>query len=181
MTAPSDTVMVRLRDVVPELLLDVKYATPNNFTRRVLYPSADLMARRIVAVRLAAVQQALRPRSLQVKVFDAYRPLSVQHLMWSIVPDERYVADPKKGSRHNRGAALDLTICDMDGRELDMGSGYDEFTERAHMDYAGCTPAQRANRALLQLVMNDAGFTVLPTEWWHYDLVGWERFAILDE
>lgn len=181
MSAPADSEMVRLLDVVPELLLDIRYATVNNFTKRVLYASGDPLARRIVAVHIGMAQRAARERGLQLKIFDAYRPLSIQRLMWSLVPDERYVADPAKGSRHNRGAAVDLTLCDSSGHELDMGSGYDEFTERAHMDYAGCTPLQRANRNMLQQLMRDAGFTVLPTEWWHYDFDRWQRFAILDE
>lgn len=183
MIAPvdTDTIMVRIRDLVPEILADVKYATTDNFTHKVLYRSNELYARRAMALRLADVQRTLKAQGLQLKIFDAYRPLSVQRLMWSIVPDERYVADPAKGSRHNRGAAVDLTICDATGKELDMGSGYDEFTERAHMNYRGCTDEQRRNRTLLLTVMKEAGFSVLDTEWWHYDLDGWQRFGILDE
>lgn len=177
----ADTIMVRIRDLVPEILADVKYATTDNFTHKILYRSNELYARRAMALRLAVAQQRLNALGLQLKIFDAYRPLSVQRLMWSLVPDERYVANPEKGSRHNRGAAVDLTICDAAGKELDMGSGYDEFTERAHMNYGGCTPGQRHNRTLLHDVMKAAGFTVLDTEWWHYDLDGWQRFGILNE
>ncbi|CAN5432350.1 M15 family metallopeptidase [soil metagenome] len=177
----ADTIMVRIRDLVPEILADVKYATSDNFTHKVLYRSNELYARRAMALRLADAQRMLQAHGLQLKVFDAYRPLSVQRLMWSLVPDERYVANPAKGSRHNRGAAVDLTLCDATGKELDLGSGYDEFTDRAHMNYNGCTPEQRSNRSLLHDVMKEAGFTVLDTEWWHYDLDGWERFGILNE
>lgn len=180
-TQPRDTVLVPLHVVVPDLLTEVRYATADNFTKRVLYTSDTLSARHIVAESLAVAQRAARARGLQLKVYDAYRPLSIQRLMWSIVPDERYVADPAKGSRHNRGCALDLTLCDSSGNELNMGTGYDEFTERAAATYTNLDPAVLENRKLLQNIMSDAGFDVLPSEWWHFDLRGWERFAILNE
>lgn len=177
----NDTIMVRLRDVVPSLLFDVRYATSNNFAGRILYSNDTLWAREATAFALQVADSLAREQGLCIKVFDAYRPLSVQRVMWSIMPDERYVADPAKGSRHNRGAALDLTLCDASGAELDMGTGYDDFTERAHADYSDLSDAIRANRALLRTIMDRAGFDVLPTEWWHYDLRGWERFGILNE
>jgi len=180
-TEPRDTVLVRLHDVVPDLLTDVRYATPDNFTKRILYTSDTLYARRAMAEQLSVAQRAARAQGLQLKVYDAYRPLSIQRLMWSIVPDERYVADPAKGSRHNRGCAVDLTLCDSTGAELDMGTGYDEFTERAAATFVDLPEHVLANRRLLDRIMNDAGFSVLPSEWWHYDLRGWESFAILNE
>ncbi len=180
-TEPRDTVLVRLHDVVPDLITDVRYATPDNFTKRILYTSDTLYARRAMAEKLAVAQQAARAQGLQLKVYDAYRPLSIQRLMWSIVPDERYVADPAKGSRHNRGCAVDLTLCDSTGAELDMGTGYDEFTERAAATFVDLPEHVLANRRLLDRIMNAAGFDVLPSEWWHYDLRGWESFAILNE
>lgn len=178
---PRDTVLVRLVDVIPHLLCDVRYATTNNFTGRILYPSDTLYARRIVAEALLRAQELAQAQKLQLKVFDAYRPLSVQRLMWSIVPDERYVADPSKGSRHNRGCAVDVTLCDMQGNELDMGTGYDEFTEQAAATYMDLPEHIIRNRRLLVEIMNAACFSVLPSEWWHFDIVGWEQFRILDE
>ncbi len=180
-TEPRDTVLVRIHDVVPDLLTDVRYATSDNFTKRILYTSDTLYARRAMAERLLVAQRDARSRGLQLKVYDAYRPLSIQRLMWSIVPDERYVADPDKGSRHNRGCALDLTLCDSTGVELDMGTGYDEFTDRAAATYTDLPEHVLANRRLLEQIMNAAGFDVLPSEWWHFDLRGWENFAILNE
>ena len=180
-TEPRDTVLVRLHDVVPNLLTDVRYATTNNFTNRILYASDTLYARRAVVQQLLQAQRDAQSRGLQLKVFDAYRPLSIQRLMWSIVPDERYVADPAKGSRHNRGCALDLTLCDSTGAELDMGTGYDEFTDRAAATYTDLPENILANRRLLESIMNAAGFDVLPSEWWHFDLRGWEKYAILNE
>jgi D-alanyl-D-alanine dipeptidase len=180
-TQPRDTVLVPLHSMLPDLLTDVRYATENNFTGRILYPHDTLFARRLVVERLVVAQRLAHVKGLQLKVYDAYRPLSIQRLMWSILPDERYVADPAKGSRHNRGCALDLTLCTMDGTELDMGTGYDEFTEKAAATYTDLPEHVLRNRQTLLQIMNDAGFDVLPTEWWHYDVRGWEQFAVLNE
>ena len=178
---PRDTVLVALHSVIPDLLTDVRYATANNFTGKILYTTDTLYARRAVADALLKAQDIARGHNLQLKVYDAYRPLSIQRLMWSIVPDERYVADPAKGSRHNRGCALDLTLCDAKGNELDMGTGYDEFTEKAASTYTDLPVHMLDNRRLLSSIMKQAGFTVLLSEWWHFDLDGWEQFAILNE
>lgn len=177
----ADTAMVELATAIPGLRLDVRYATEDNFTGKVLYPSSRLYLRAVVAKALAAVAADLRAQNLDVKVFDAYRPLSVQKLLWEIVPDERYVANPAKGSRHNRGAAVDITLVDADGRELDMGTGYDDFSEKAHADYQDLSDEQKKNREILRRTMEKHGFTVLPTEWWHFDYQGWEAFSIMDE
>lgn len=178
---PRDTVLIALHTVIPDLHTDVRYATADNFTGRILYSTDTLYARRAVADALLKAQDIARTHNLQLKVYDAYRPLSIQRLMWSIMPDERYVADPAKGSRHNRGCALDLTLCDTNGSELDMGTGYDEFTEKAASTYTDLPEQILKNRKLLADIMKQAGFTVLPTEWWHFDLDGWEQFAILNE
>lgn len=180
-TEPADTVLMPLRELIPDLLTDVRYATPDNFTGQVLYASDMLRARRFVVERLARAQEEARRKGLQLKVFDAYRPWSVQKLMWSIVPDERYVADPAKGSRHNRGCALDLTLCDAEGRELDMGTYYDAFVPASAATFTDLPAEALANRRLLQQIMDHAGFDVLPTEWWHFDARGWESFALLNE
>ena len=173
--------LVDATTVVPKLQLDVRYATAANFTHQRLYAHARCLLHEAVARRLADVQRDLRARGLGLVVYDCYRPLSVQKKMWALVPDERYVSDPAKGSRHNRGAALDLALVDKRGRALPMPSGYDEFTERAHRDYAGGTDRERANRALLGEIMTRHGFVGLPTEWWHFDAVEWQTYPIGDE
>lgn len=180
-TAPRDTVLVKVHDIVPNIRTDVRYATTNNFTKQVLYPNDTLWLRKAAAVQLAKAQQLCLDRGLELKLFDAYRPLSIQRIMWQIVPDERYVANPQKGSRHNRGCAVDLTLCTLGGEELDMGTGYDEFTEAASATYTNLKPEVLSNRRLLLDIMKQAGFTVMPTEWWHYDMDGWENFAVLNE
>ena len=176
----ADTNLVRLHSVIPDLLTDVRYATENNFTKTVLYSSDTLWARDFAAQKLAKAQEHAKSIGLQLKVYDAYRPPSVQRFMWSLVPDERYVADPKKGSRHNRGCAFDLTLCTADGVELDMGTDYDDFTEKAAADYTDLPEICLENRKLLLKIMAQAGFDVLPTEWWHFDARGWEQYAIVE-
>ncbi|MBX3028349.1 D-alanyl-D-alanine dipeptidase [bacterium] len=178
--AATPAALVDAAALIPGLRLDLRYATPRNFTGRALYATPRCLLRPAVVERLARAQQAATAQGLGLKVYDCYRPLSVQRAMWTLVPDERYVADPAKGSRHNRGAAVDLTLVDASGRELAMPTGFDDFSARAHRDYQDLPPAALANRARLERLMTEAGFTGLPTEWWHFDADGWERFEVLD-
>jgi D-alanyl-D-alanine dipeptidase len=166
---------------IPGLKLDIRYATNNNFTHQRVYDSAVCMLRRETAEKLLAVQKELASSGLSLKVFDCYRPLSVQKKFWSLVPDERYVADPSKGSRHNRGAAVDLTLIRIsDSGELEMGTGFDDFSERAHRDYTDLPVDARSNRRKLEDVMVRHGFTGLPTEWWHFDDNDWQKYPVED-
>ena len=178
-TEPEEP-LIDVAKAIPGIQLDLRYATANNFTGRVLYPCTRCLLRHSVAQRLAAVQQDLAVQGLQLKLFDCYRPLSVQRILWQILPDERYVADPAKGSRHNRGAAVDLTLLDWQGRELIMPSEFDDFSERAHRDYQNLPEAAIYNRGRLEQAMARHGFTGLPTEWWHFDAEGWERYPVSD-
>ena len=180
--AQSDTSLVFLGKIDSTIATDVRYATKNNFTHRVLYPSAKVYLRKIVAEHLKMVNDYVKEKyNLRLKVFDGYRPLSVQKKMWKIVPDSRYVANPQNGSRHNRGAAVDLTLIDSAGKELDMGTGFDNFTEKAHYNYSGLSEEQKKNRKILRDAMMKFGFEPLETEWWHFDYHGWKRFHILDK
>jgi len=162
------------------LTLDIRYATKNNFTHQAVYPEARCLLRKPVAEALSRVQTSLKARGLSLKVFDCYRPLSVQRIFWKLVPDERYVADPEKGSRHNRGAAVDITLLDSNGHEVEMPSGYDDFSEKAHRDYQSGSKKAIANRALLEKFMEQEGFVGLDTEWWHFDFKGWEKYPLED-
>jgi len=172
---------VDVRTLDPTIQLDVRYATANNFTGKVVYPCAQCLLIADVADRLARVNRSLRDAGLGLVVFDCYRPLSVQRKFWAVMPDERYVADPAKGSRHNRGAAVDVGLVDRDGRQLPMPSGYDDFSEKAHRDYMGASDEALRNRSILEDAMKKEGFIPLPTEWWHFDAPGWERYPISDE
>lgn len=172
--------LVDIRDVNPNIRLDIRYATPNNFTGVAVYDQPLCLLRPEVARRLDRVQRDLESRGLGLKVYDCYRPLSIQKKFWSLVPDERYVANPAKGSRHNRGAAVDLTLVDARGRELPMPTGYDDFTPRAHRDFKDLPAEAIRNRELLEQVMQSHGFEPLPSEWWHFDAQGWERYPVMD-
>lgn len=180
-SAQVDTTIVYLGSIDSSIVMDVKYATTNNFVGKVLYPTDKVYMRKIVAEKLSEANRYLRENyNLAIKIFDGYRPLSVQKLMWEILPDPRYVADPSKGSRHNRGAAVDITLIDENGNEIEMGTPYDDFTEKAHYDYEELSDDVKANRKLLRDVMIKFGFEPLETEWWHFDFKGWENFPILD-
>ena len=160
---------------------DIRYATPNNFMKQTLYPVAKAYLRAPAAAALADVQRDLATRGLGIKVFDGYRPYRVTVAMWEPIKNPDYVADPAKGSRHNRGAAVDLTLVDLkSGNELAMPTPYDDFTSRAAHAFDDLPDDVRANRALLREVMEKHGFEPLPSEWWHYDFNGWERFELLD-
>lgn len=181
LSAQSDTLIVSLSSIDSSIVTDVKYATKNNFTGQVLYPTNKVYIRKIVGEALVKVQAYLLENfNLRIKVFDGYRPLSVQKKMWKIMPDDRYVANPVKGSRHSRGAAVDLTIIDSTGAELEMGTEYDNFTEKAHYDYSELPQNVKANRKLLRDIMGKYGFHSITTEWWHFDFKGWKKFSILD-
>jgi len=172
--------LVELVEVVPDILLDIRYATANNFTGEVIYPVARCFLVRDAALALKHVQQDLRPLGYRLKVFDGYRPLSVQRKFWEILPDPNYVADPTVGSRHNRGYAVDLTLVDRNGDDVAMPTDYDDFTERAHRDYLAMPVEAIGHREILETVMVRHGFIPFPTEWWHYDFQGYEGKPNLD-
>lgn len=160
------------------LVLDIRYATTNNFTGQVLYPSARCLLREPVAYRLLQAQRILRAQGMGLKVFDCYRPIEVQKKMWAIFPDANYVANPAAGgSRHNRGTAVDVGLVDAAGNEMKMPSAFDEFSERSHLDFLTAEPAALKNRQILQTAMRQAGFKPVNTEWWHFDDPDWANYA----
>ncbi|HUR81594.1 MAG TPA: M15 family metallopeptidase [Thermoanaerobaculia bacterium] len=161
--------------------LDIRYATPNNFMKQTLYPAARAFLRAPAAQALADADRELAARGLGVKVFDAYRPYRVTVAMWEPIKNPDFVADPAKGSRHNRGAAVDLTLIDRaSSAELPMPTPYDDFTPRAAHAFTDLPPEVLANRALLKEVMERHGFEALPSEWWHYDFAGWRKYELMD-
>lgn len=175
--------LVELRSLIPGLVYDLRYATPNNFTGQPLYPRSTRVCylRWPAAKSLQQVQQKLAARGLGLKIYDAYRPYAVTVKFWELIKDERYVAHPAKGSGHNRGTAVDLTIIDLrTQKELDMGTGYDDFSEKAHHSYTQLSKQVMDNRKLLRTLMTEAGFILFETEWWHYSLPDATRFELLD-
>lgn len=178
---PAD--LVELGPLDPTLKLDVRYATPRNLSGRAVYPEPRAFLQRPAAEALRRAHQALAPRGYGLLLFDGYRPWRVTKLFWDITPDAKkdFVADPAKGSKHNRGAAIDLSLYDLrSGREVEMPSAYDDMSDRAAPDYAGGTAEQRAARDLLRAALETEGFTVEPNEWWHFNYKDWREYPILD-
>ncbi len=163
--------------------LDVRYATTHNFTGRPLYPEPRAFLQRPAAEALVRAHRALEEKGYGVLVFDAYRPWSVTKLFWDLTPQEKriFVADPSKGSKHNRGCAVDVTLYALTtGREVEMPGDYDEMSERSHVTYAGGSEAARARRDLLLEALTREGFFVYPWEWWHFDYKDWRDYPVLD-
>jgi zinc D-Ala-D-Ala dipeptidase len=187
-TTPEAAGLVDVSKVAPDIKLDFRYATPDNFAKTAVYPaSARCFLRADVANRLARVQADLKKEGLGLKVYDCYRPFSIQKRFWSIVPVEGWVAKPVEkdgkpvsGSKHNRGAAVDLTLIDASGKELPMPSGFDDFSEKARRDYTGGDKTALDNSKHLEAAMAKQGFEPLPTEWWHFDAPGWQGYELLD-
>lgn len=173
--------LVDIERVIPNIKTDIVYATNRNFTGIVLYDNNfRCYLKKEVAEQLMKVQQELNEIGLGLLVWDAYRPLSVQCKLWSVCPDERYVTPPTKGGRHTRGTAVDLTIIHLsDGKQLEMPTGFDDFTLRAWSDYKDVSLEAKKNRLLLRLLMEKHGFQQLPTEWWHFDFHDWQESPVL--
>jgi zinc D-Ala-D-Ala dipeptidase len=177
--------LVEIVELDPTIHLDVRYATPNNFTGQAVYRQARAFLQRPAAEALVRVNRSLKDRGYGLVVFDGYRPWSVTRHFWEITPKDKrekgFVANPAKGSKHNRGAAVDLSMYDLaTGKEVVMPSTYDEFSDRTDPDYAGGTPEERARRDLLRAQMEKEGFTVDPGEWWHFNYKGWEEYPVID-
>ena len=175
--------LVQIQDIVPNIALDLRYATTHNITGRVLYPLARAYVLREVADGLAKVQDELAASGLGLKVWDAYRPLSVSLALWEVTleAEKKYVADPSLGSVHNRGCAVDVTLIDLaTGQEVSMPSAFDDFSERAWPSYKDAPRHNLDMRDLLIKTMENHGFTVNPHEWWHFDWNDWAKYPVLD-
>ncbi len=177
--APAE--LLGLAALEPTLRFDVRYASSDNFLGEPLYAQAAAFLVRPAAEALLRAHQSLQEKGFGLLIHDAYRPWEVTKLFWEATPpkDRHFVADPKTGSRHNRGAAVDLTLCDLKtGEPIEMVGSYDEFSPRSHPDYPGGTALQRWHREILREAMEAQGFQVYEHEWWHFDFQGWERFPI---
>lgn len=174
--------MVDIKIFIPKIKLDLKYATDQNFMHQKLYPPVKTtFLRKPAAENLKKVVNELKMQNLSIKIFDAYRPYSVTEQMWEKVKDDRYAADPSKGSGHNRGVAVDLTLIDLKtGKELPMGTGFDNFSDTAHPDFTGLSSEILNNRILLKSIMEKYGFKQLSTEWWHFYLPNSSSFELID-
>ena len=172
--------LVEVSQINKSIIIDLKYATADNFLHEKVYEDTRCRVLVPVAEKLDRAQKLLAQDGLGLKVYDGFRPLVVQKKMWAILPDSRYVANPNKaGSMHNRGVAVDLTLVDAQGRELEMPTAFDAFTTRAAQFSAEPTPQQRANRMLLRQVMQAVGLAYIQTEWWHYQLPDAGKYPII--
>jgi D-alanyl-D-alanine dipeptidase len=178
---PAAPALIDVAGLVPDALLDLRYATAANLTGRPLYPVARCLLLRPVADRLVAAAARLRAQGLRIILYDCYRPLSVQRLLWAAMPRVGFVADPATGSHHNRAAAVDLALADRAGRPLPMPTGFDQFGPRARAGAVeGIPPEALRNRRTLRAAMEAAGFQVNPAEWWHFDAPEAAGAALLD-
>lgn len=179
----SSKKMVELKTLVPGIVYDLRYATVNNFMRRLMYPAGTTTTflRMPAAMALKKVQEELSSKGFGLKIYDAYRPYAVTVKFWELVKDERYVANPVKGSGHNRGIAVDLTIINSQtGKELEMGTGFDNFSDSAHHSFTDLPEAILQNRLLLKATMEKYGFKAYADEWWHYSIPESSKYEILD-
>ena len=183
--APGDPKrLLELVKLDPLIKLDMRYATTNNFTGRVLYSEARAFLTAAAAEALVRASAAAKADGFGLNIFDAYRPWRVTKQLWDATPagpKKNYVANPKRGSKHNRGCAVDLTLYDLKTAVLvEMPTDFDDFSEKAHRDYAGANPTAAANRARLQNYLESQSFIGLSNEWWHFDFAGWENYPVLD-
>jgi zinc D-Ala-D-Ala dipeptidase len=179
----SSKKMVEMKSIVPGIVYDLRYATTNNFMHRLMYPlNTNITFLRLpAAMALQKVQKELNQSGWGVKIFDAYRPYSVTVKFWELVKDERYVANPSKGSGHNRGTTVDLTIINLKtGQELNMGTDFDNFSDTAHHSFTNLSEDILQNRILLKTIMEKYGFKAYNEEWWHYSLADAGNFELLD-
>src|SRR3970040_2609306 len=169
-TPISDTTFVNLKDYSQDFAYDMKYATTDNFLKAKVYDCAKCFLRLKTVKALIEANKTFAKKGYKIKVFDCYRPLDIQRKMWKIVSNPEYVANPSKGSIHNRGGAVDITLVDSNGKELDMGTSFDFFGVEAGHNYLNLSPEIIANRQLLKKIMKEKGFNSLDSEWWHYNL-----------
>ncbi len=175
-----DPPLVDVTALDPSIEAEIRYAGTDNFVGRRIYGAPRAYLVQPVAERLVRVNERLKEQGFRLKVWDAYRPASAQEMLWEAASDKRFVASPRTGSRHSRGAAVDVTMVTLDGTEVVMPTGFDDFSERAHRSYQGGTAESRRNRDILQEAMTAEGFLPLPHEWWHFESPDWAEYPLRD-
>ncbi|MFN8273606.1 MAG: M15 family metallopeptidase [Flavobacteriaceae bacterium] len=174
----DDSTFVNLYDYSHDFIYKMKYASEDNFLKTKVYNCEACYLRYKTVKALLKAQEKFMKKGYRIVLFDCYRPLDIQKKMWQIVPNPSYVADPKKGSIHNRGGAVDISLADINGNELDMGTGFDHFGPEAAQDYENLPESVLENRKLLRNTMIRAGFRIFESEWWHYNLKNARREPI---
>lgn len=173
--------LVQIKDLDSSIVIDLKYATEENFTHKKISPVPICLIRKETGAKLVKVSEELKKFGYFLKVWDAYRPPYVQKILWETTSDKRFVANPYKGgSKHNRGSAVDVTLVDSNGREVEMPTGFDDFSSKAFRSNKNITPKVKANLELLTNTMKKYGFTTIDSEWWHYDDSDYKNYPIVD-
>ncbi len=166
---PSDEELVSVIDYIPSILVELKYASEDNFTGTVIYDFTDAYLRYGTVKKLAKVQEALSELGYSLKIWDAYRPQSAQFTLWEVYPDPVYVSNPNTGfSSHSRGNTVDVTLVMIDGSEIEMPTGFDDFSALADRDYSDVNETAKGNALILEDAMSEGGFNCYPGEWWHF-------------
>lgn len=175
---PADTDFVRIMDYIPDIAIDLKYATADNFTGTVIYDFNDAYLRYGTVKKLAVAQEKLKSMGYRIKIWDAYRPFSAQEKLWQVCPNPRYVANPANGMKaHNLGGTIDMTIVTLDGEEVEMPTGFDDFSLKADRDYSDVSETAATNAMMLEQVMTECGFKGYQGEWWDYsDTTAYEAY-----
>ena len=173
--------LVEIKKAIPSVVLDIRYATKNNFMEQVMYNQARAFARKPVVDQLKNIQAILKTKGFGLKIYDAYRPYAITVAFYQKASDKNFVANPAKGSKHNRGCAIDLSLVDLkSGKELPMPTPYDSFSPAAAPDFLNLPPEVIKNRNFLIATMEANGFKVIANEWWHFDFNGWQNFDLMD-
>lgn len=173
--------LVEIKKAIPSVVLDIRYATKNNFMEQVMYNQARAFARKPVVDQLKNIQAILKTKGFGLKIYDAYRPYAITVAFYQKASDKNFVANPAKGSKHNRGCAIDLSLVDLkSGKELPMPTPYDSFSLAAAPDFLNLPPEVIKNRNFLIATMEANGFKVIANEWWHFDFNGWQNFDLMD-
>lgn len=179
--ANKDNQLVEIKKAIPSVVLDIRYATKNNFMEQVMYNQARAFARKPVVDQLKNIQAILKTKGFGLKIYDAYRPYAITVAFYQKASDKNFVANPAKGSKHNRGCAIDLSLVDLkSGKELPMPTPYDSFSPAAAPDFLNLPPEVIKNRNFLIATMEANGFKVIANEWWHFDFNGWQNFDLMD-
>ena len=173
--------LIEIKKAIPNIKLDIRYATKNNFMKQVMYKQARAFARKPVVESLKKIQRELNKKGYGLKIFDGYRPYAITVEFYKKASDKNFVANPSKGSKHNRGCAVDLTLIDLKtGKEVAMATPYDSFSAAAAANYEQVPAAVKKNRDLLITTMKKFQLNVLDNEWWHYDFSGWQQYDLMD-
>ncbi len=174
--------LVEVKSLVPDAVVDLRYATADNFMKKQVYPAdARCLLLERSAKQLKPAADVLREKGFRLRLYDCYRPHHVQFELWKVMPVPGYVAEPKKGSNHNRGGAVDLGLVTLEGNDVEFPSPYDFFGKQAHHSFTGGSKAALEHRELLRTTMEAAGFKRTPMEWWHYDLPDASKYPLRDE